>query len=240
MRRRKRCQGPRGQRPRGAWEGAGKGRAEAAAPHPRRRLGSRPRLTGGRWHTPGEGRWPRLRLPPRAASPRGEGAENSPRLALPGLSGGWRLRIVPSREPERGGRVVKGTCGGEGAAGGRRGHRAGSTGWRRAALPFPTWGTAGGPEGRGSGNRMGGAGDSLSRGLRGPGDVRKVFRSRSPASPSGTFASQRPPPFKTWLPSPSSHWQSECQEEPHLVPASPGPLSGQLVSFFNSFQIMIF
>lgn len=98
----------------------------------------------------------------------GGGGGEQPPARPPGLSGGLETtdRAQPGAGREVGG-WTKGTCGGEGAAGGKEGSP-GRKHWleTRGAALFPTWGTAEGPEGRGRGNRMGGgAGDSLSRGL---------------------------------------------------------------------------
>lgn len=90
----------------------------------------------------------------------GGGGEQPPKARHSGSLGGWRLRIVPSREPGRGGRggqkeraVREGLLEGKEGSPGRK-H------WleTRGAALFPTWGTAEGPGGRGSGNRMGGGG----------------------------------------------------------------------------------
>lgn len=79
--------------------------------------------------------------------------ENSPQLARPDPLGGWRLRMLPSREPGARGEDKRGLVG-KGCRGvleERRGHRAG----RPAALAFlHPRGTVEGPEARGRGNRM--------------------------------------------------------------------------------------
>ncbi|CAI9162130.1 unnamed protein product [Rangifer tarandus platyrhynchus] len=117
-----------------------RGRSSSSPPPPAPGIAARgERLTGGRWHTLGDGGdWPRLRGAPAAGClSEGEGAETSPRLALPGSLGGWRLRIVPSREPgERGRGGPKERAVGKGLLEERRGHREARTGWRPAALPF--------------------------------------------------------------------------------------------------------
>lgn len=146
---------------------------------------------------------------------------------------------MPSREPgerERGGpkeRVV-----GKGLLEERRGHRAARTGWRPAALPFFHPGELRKAQRAEAGVTGWGAGDSLStRALMHKGGrswrSAQSFLITVPSVAVAHVRVPRPTPRpKTWLPSPSSV-AVRVPREPHLVPASPGPLSEQLVSFLS-------
>lgn len=201
-----------------------RGRSSSSPPPPAPGIAARgERLTGGRWHTLGDGGdWPRLRGAPAAGClSEGEGAETSPRLALPGSLGGWRLRIVPSREPgERGRGGPKERAVGKGLLEERRGHREARTGWRPAALPFFHPGELRKPQRAEAGVTGWRAGDSLStRALmhKGGGSWRSA-QSFLITVPSVAVAHVRVPRPTPTTPRPGcllpAQWQSGCQGSP--------------------------